>query len=551
MGSDKIRNIRETLLFRGLSKTADNVYLFINDMQANYSVWSDNAVEYFGLPKNYEYNLGEFWVSRVHPDDREGYEADLAALFGGKKKSHYYQYRAKNAQGQYVWLECHGCVEYDEEGDRSYFVGIITRLDVTGKYDSITNCLNLNEFYLHEFREYKAIFLIGIDSFRKIVNRIGFSESNPVLAKLGEVLQRNLGNDRVYRMTGDEFIGVCPSFSKEEIEYLFQKILREFQQEVQQTENIKISFSGGALYFAPQDDKEEAIKKLEHCLEHSKQKGNGTLTIFSSIIEEEHLRRERLQSALTHAISHDFKGFKLAYQPIVRAKTHELDGAEALLRFYCEGIGIVSPVEFIPILEASGEIREVGKWVAKSVIEQKAKWDQLYRPIRVGFNVSLVQLQNKELAENIAAWVREYVLRPDEIIVELTESRRMDDADLLRDAISPLTQAGIWVLLDDFGMESSTFTMVQELPINGVKVDHSFVRVMVGSGSERKDRANKAIIASISFLGKQLGLRVVVEGVENEKIDEILYSMDIQYEQGYYYSRPILVEEFEKTWLRR
>ncbi len=543
-------DMKESLLFEGLSRSADNVYIFKKDMQNEYSVWSTNAIAYFGFPDDYNDHVDEIWMEKVHPDDRAGYVKDLESLFRHEKDSHFYQYRVTNARGEYVWVECCGCIETDPDNGNAYFVGIITRLDVTGKYDPITNCLNLKEFYLDDYPEPRTLMLLGLDSFRKIINRIGFVESNVILAKLGEILQRMYGRTHVYRMTGDEFLLSLEPRNKEELEYIFEKIHQELQREMDRIYGQKVSFSGGAVqYFPRREDKNDLLKKLEHSLEYSKQCGKGILTVYSAVIEQQHERVSRVQEALSRAIANNFEGFSLVYQPIVQAKSHKLDGAEALLRFYSEEIGSISPVEFIPLLEASGEIRAVGKWVARTAIEQKKIWDRMHPHLRIGFNVSLLQLQNRALTEQIVKWVKEYQIQPNEIIVELTESRKMQSAEELKDALKPLTDMGIWVFLDDFGMEASTFTLVQELPVDGIKVDHSFVRVMVGSGSERKDTANKAIVSSISYLGRQLGLRVVVEGVENAQIDKLLCNMDIQFMQGYYYSRPISVEEFEAKWI--
>lgn len=188
-------------------------------------------------------------------------------------------------------------------------------------------------------------------------------------------------------------------------------------------------------------------------------------------------------------------------------------------------------------------------WVAETAIRQKVQWDQRHPGLKVGFNSSLCQYRSSELTRRIAELVKQYQIPAEEIIVELTETQKMDDPEHMRAMLQPLVDHNVWIMLDDFGMEASTFTLVQELPIHGLKVDHSFVRTMIGNGSERKDKANIAIVSSINHMAQHLGLRVIVEGVENENIDQLLSDMGIRFVQGYYYSRPVSPEEFEQTWL--
>lgn len=548
---NKIQGLKGESFFELLSQADENLVVFINDIETGISAWSKSAVEFFDFPSDYRTHVQEVWESKIHPEDLEGYQKEIDAVFS-RKKEHQFQYRVLGPDGQYIWVECKGTIGKDIESQKEFFVGRIIRLDQTTIYDPVSNCLNFREFDVNLFRSSQSFILIGIDSFRKVINQIGFSESNNILRILGEILRKANPERPIYRMTGDEFLIVLPPSSAEELNYLHNKVLNDFSKAVEKEyKGIRVQFSAAVTYYNPKTDTNETvIKRLEHTLEYAKHLGDGAFALYSSAIEDIHNRASKLQGALTHAIENQFEGFSLVYQPIIDYRTGKIDGAEALLRFYDKDLGLISPAEFIPMLESSGAIVPVGMWVAKKAIEQKLVWDKIHPGIKVGFNTSIKQYETIELSEKISLLVKENHIKPDEIIVELTESQRMHDPEHMRQMLKPLTDSGIWVFLDDFGMEASTFTLVQELPVNGIKIDHSFVRTMIGNAEAKKDKANKAIIASIAYLGKLMDMRVIVEGVENEKIDQILKEMNLNFAQGYYYSRPICVKELESKWLK-
>ncbi|MDO4522050.1 MAG: EAL domain-containing protein [Eubacteriales bacterium] len=544
----EMKGFTEEILFSGLSMASENVYLFKTDIENNYAVWSERAVEYFGLPEDYRHRMYHLWMEHVHPDDLEGYCEDIFAVMQGKKTKHYCQYRARNAEGKYVWVECVGGIQRNAEG-KPFFVGVMTRLDVTGKYDTVTNCLSFQQFYLRVFSKEHSILLLGFDGFRKAVNNLGYTRSNGLLNLLGSILIAHFGSANTYRMTGDELMAVLPVMSNEELEFLFHQIQKEFKSACLNREfQISIGFSGGAAYYDPRtESKEDIIRHLEHSLEYSKHLEKESFTVFSSVIEEKHQRVGKIKYALAAAIKDGFSGFSLVYQPVFRSGDHRINGVEALLRFRDVELGNVSPVEFVPILEEGGMIREVGLWVAGKVMKQKAIWETKHPGLMVGFNVSLKQLHCDDFVKEIMRLIREYRINPCEVVLELTESCKMDDPVELRKILMPLREMGVEIYLDDFGIEQSNFTAVKELPITGVKIDHSFVRVMVGTGDTRKDRVNRAIVTSINYMCKQIGLKIVIEGVETEEIDRIVSDMDIEYLQGYHYSFPLTAEALEKS----
>ncbi len=550
---EQMKGLTEKALFDGLAEAGGNVYIFKYNIKTNYAHWSDNAIKYFGLGDGYQYDMAASWMEKIYPEDRAGYEKAWHEVVAGRKRRHNMQGRVQNAEGEFVWIECIGSTVADENGENSYFVGMLTRMDMDGKYDYTTKCLYIRQFYYAEITKPCVLLLLGMDGFRKILQNMGFVESNKVLLCVADVIRRYVSVDRVYRMSGDEFLIVLPEMSNEAAQEFFETLLREVKKIATFSDDwLDVSFSGGAARFVPElENKDAVLRKLENSLENSKLLGRGKFSIYSAEIEGRYQRIRKIKASLTKAIANNFEGFYLCYQPIIAANSKRFYGVESLLRFRDKELGIISPIEFIPFLESSGEINEVGAWVAEAAIRQKAQWDQIYPGVAVGFNVSLKQLTSWNLVQHVLDLVDTYQVNPREIAMELTESIGMDNPERIVKLLTPLYEKGIKIYLDDFGMEHSSFTLVQELPISGAKIDHSFVRVMVGSGNERKDRANKAIIASISGMCRDLDIRVVVEGVETKEIETLVCDMDVDLLQGYYYSKPVEAKEIEERWLKQ
>lgn len=452
-----------------------------------------------------------------------------------------------NAAGDYVWLECSGKILYNKNSKPDSFVGLMNRIDNPSKYDPVTKCLSTQQFYHRELDRDCVLMILGMDQFRSVIHNYGYDEGNDILLSLGNLLKEIASECNVYRMTGDEFLIVLPEYEKETAELLFQNCQIQFQAVCDENENWKhIRFSGGATSFHPgKIDKNTAIKQLEHSLEEAKRQGKGQYVWFSAEIAEKHLRKQKIRQELTNAIEHNFDGFELYYQPVRNIHLSRISGAEALLRFHAPDLGMLSPEEFIPVLEETREIRSVGLWVMEEAIRQKKKWIDRYPGLSIGINASYLQLYDDTFFQRMIETAARYQVDPRYIVVELTESCKVQYPESLAAMFEKIMQKGFRVALDDFGVENSSLTLVRDLPVNLIKVDHSFVRTL-SMDRGKKTQANLAIISSINYLCKQLGVSVIVEGVESREIAELLAEMDIDFLQGYYYSKPLPVAEFER-----
>ena len=541
-----MENILKSSLYEAFAEASDRVYIYVTDMKTGQARWSMGAVWYFDMPGEYMDDPANLWGSKIHPDDRDAYFADIDDVFTGKSNKHSCQYRAMNRYGEYVWLECKGTMIYDEDGNMSIFAGLMTRLDGQNKYDSLTGLLSRYEFYELGFDEGKgSVLLVGIDDFRKVIGMYGYSYGDEILVTLAKRLSELCGKDKgLYRFNGDEFIVVMPDASEEQVIRLFLDIRREAGKLLMSDgRKVELSLSAGVTeYPVPQGGRDELINRVEHALDYVKKNNKGGISYYTMEIERQQLRSAALKEELKHSIDNDFAGFELYFQPWVDAKGDKILGCEALIRWKGERIKDAGPMEFIPILEESGDIIPVGRWVMKQAMQQQKEWQQRYGDFIVSFNVSYQQFLQEGYVEELVQAAKDYQIKPEQMVLELTESCRVENTEKLSVVFSKLRENGFNVALDDFGTAYASLELLKKLPADNIKIEHSFVRELGENGHD----LDYAIIETLMFLSKRANCDVVVEGVENQAVDKIIRKMDATYLQGYYYSRPVCKEDFEK-----
>lgn len=535
-------DILKNELFESFANASDNIYIYVCDMQSDLSRWSKNSVDYFGLESEYIEGAGPMWMEHIHPDDRDAYLKDIEAVFSGASTRHSCQYRAKNKQGDYVWLECKGSVITSDEGQPLFFAGLMTRLDNQNKYDPLTHLLTGYEMQKYDFSTGKgAILLLGINAFRKINNTNGFLYGNKVLVALSECLEQYAGKeDRVYRLQGDEFIILSPNGSKEDLRKLFEKV-NDYCMNIRGLKSFSVS-AGLVTYPEDGTDFNTLMSNLEHSLEYAKDQKNEWIAEFSEKISKRHLRTSRLHEALTQSIHNNFEGFELYFQPILDAKTKKIVECESLLRWKTPEIPDATPYEFIKILEDSGEIREVGTWVMEEALRHAALWQKKYRNISVSFNVSYIQLLDGEFIDKLIAKAQELEVNPRFVMVELTESCNADDTKMLSCQFDKLQKLGFKIAMDDFGTEYASFGLLHDVTMDILKIDQKFVRGLIREGN----MTDMAIIENVVNMCRQLSIQTVAEGIETEEIQDIIRSIGVTYLQGFLYSKPVPAGEFER-----
>lgn len=545
-----MEQLLNNLLYEAFAEASDSVYVYVTDLNTDETRMSKNAVEYFDLPGEYINGLANIWIEKIHPQDREGYAEDLEGVLSGKSTRHSYQYRIKNRYGDYVWVECKGSVKTGQKEER-IFAGLITRLDVQSLYDPLTGLPSKNQFYEYDFSKEKyVLMLLGIDNFRQLINVYGYNIGDEILVQIGKLFAVHNGDDvTVYRFNGDEFIVSFKGSDLEKAKNCFESILNQVDGLVLENgRKIKLTFSAGAILSIPgQLTKDCMVDRLEDTLDFVKKTKKGTIAFYSKQIAQKMHRIQLLKKELKASILNNFEGFEVHYQPWMDVQGMRISGCEALLRWKGKEITDAGPAEFIPILEESDDILSVGDFVMRESMKQQKLWEKKYGEFVVSFNVSYRQFLQEDYVEKLEKTAKEIGVNPCNMIIELTESCRVQAPNLLADVFRRLRRVGFKIALDDFGTGYASMEMLKRLPVDGVKIEHSFVRELEKEGHDM----DFAIIESILHLCNRVGRDVIVEGVENREVDMIVRDMNVKYLQGYFYSKPICKTDFEKLMMQQ
>ena len=544
-GGSTLNSVLTNNLFEAFASSSDNVYVYVSDLKTGLSRWSKNAVEYFDFPGEYMQDVIPVIREKIHPEDWEGYFADLDKVFSGKQDRHSYQYRLRNRYGDYVWIECKGSI-IRENGEPVIFAGLMTRLDTQNKYDSVTGLSTIFDFYNYDFNGKTGyLLLVGIDQFRKVVSNYGYQFGDRVLVEFSKKLRTLCEPDaRLYRMNGDEFLIIAENTDEVTLFKFFECIKESVEElELEGGRKLHLSITAGACAFpADGTNKEDLLNNAEHSLEYCKSTRRGELLVFSKTIADSQLRIQTLKDELKQSIKNDFKGFTLFFQPIVDGERNRIIGCEALLRWQGETIKDSYPGEFIKILEDDGNIIPVGRWVMREAVKQQSIWDKDYPGIIVSFNVSYQQFVADRFIEDLMDAVEENGVDPSHMIVELTESCKVEKSETLAEIFRHLKNEGYRVALDDFGTAYASLEMLRNLPASIIKIEHSFVRELADPGHD----VDYVIIDSLLTMCRKLNCNAIVEGVESEKVAAMIKELDTTMLQGYYYSKPVPRSEFEK-----
>lgn len=539
------------IVFESIAKST-GAYLYATEGVSNITRWSQNAVDNFDLPGEYVCDNDTVWSALVHPEDLHILSDDLDKVFSGKKVYHHCEYRVRKRSGVYVWVRCRGYATRGEDGRLLWFIGLVRELASLNKVDYTTRLLSIYEFrrnlevLMDSGSRDGGILLLGVDNFRKINTMYSYSVGDQVLLEAALALQDICPpNVTLYRIEGDKFAFVCPHYTVRDISLLFQDAIEGMKNlELGDGERVNLSASGGAMMLdCRYEGVDEMHRDLEHALSVSKQKSKGALTFFSKELLEQSLRELRLREELRKSVQNNFEGFELFYQPIMKGGTGELYSCEALLRWHNDKFPDTYPDKFIPILEETGLIKQVGKWVARSAVQRVKEWRRILPQLKVNINISYVQILEGGLEEYIVELLKEADMPPESLIVEITESCDIKDMEAAVRFVEELRRNKIEVALDDFGTGYSSIRLLQQIPADWIKLDHNFV-------SKIKDNQfDRNIVQYLVNLCHSLGYKVCVEGIEDEMCRNLVTAQNVEAEQGYYYSRPVPAKKFYNMYL--
>lgn len=422
-------------------------------------------------------------------------------------------------------------------------------------YDALTNLPNRLHMQekLYEFIDDAevnntnvSVLYIDFDRFKNINESLGHRVADEALTAIANRILDSLPNNAILgRMGGDEFLVIIQDTKvSNENETLIQRIKYAICAPLSiNDQEIYLSASIGVSHF-PDDasNMENLIKYAERAVNQAKSIGNS-FQVFTEDLDIHGVDRILMESDLRKAIERE--EFLLHYQPQIDLKNQEIIGLEALLRWQHPENGLISPADFIPLLEQTGLIKEVGDWVLRKACTQSMEWQNLGIKVpRVAINLSAKQFSQKNLSSIIKNIIHETGINPKLLELEVTESTIMHQMDQVISILRDLHESDIHISIDDFGTGYSSLSYLKHFPIDVLKIDQSFVREIPN------DKEDIAIINTIISMGHNLNLSVIAEGVETLEQSQCLSDMGCEWAQGYYFSRPLAAEhclEYLKT----
>ncbi|MBZ4646945.1 MAG: polar amino acid transport system substrate-binding protein [Petroclostridium sp.] len=419
-------------------------------------------------------------------------------------------------------------------------------------YDSLTGLPNrtslmerLNDALVRARRDNHmvSVIFLDLDNFKTINDTLGHTFGDLLLKNVGEMLQRYLGEgNTVARLGGDELVLLQPRiYSVDDVLKIVVKIVEALQHPwILDDREFYITTSIGiALYPDHGQDAQTLLKNADTAMYYAKELGKNTYQLFNQSMNTKILQRLEMESNLRHALERN--EFTVYYQPQIDVGTGKIIGAEALIRWIHPTMGFVPPMDFIPLAEETGLIVPISEWLLRTACIQNKKWQESgLPPICMAVNLSARQFQQQNLVEMISSLLQETALEQQWLELEITESIAMKDLDYTILVLKRLKEMGIHISLDDFGTGYSSLNYLKRLPINTLKIDKSFVHDITANSNE------EAIAKALISLAHSMKLTIVAEGVETEEQFAFLKEQKCDRVQGYLFSKPLPVDEFEK-----
>lgn len=390
-----------------------------------------------------------------------------------------------------------------------------------------------------------GVLFIDLNRFKMINDTLGHSTGDRLLQAVAARLKKCVrASDTVARLGGDEFTVLLPDLNKvEDCIRISQKIVNRFQKPLKVgRREFHITPSIGIASF-PKDgnDAETLLKNADAAMYKAKAQGQHNFLLYTPSMNERAMAKMELENGLYHALER--KELTVYYQPQVQVTTGQIIGGEVLVRWNHPQLGQLQPKEFIPLAEETGLIIPIGEEMLYNACLQNVSWQQSgYVPIKISFNLSACQFRQGDLVAKIGKILKDTGMAPEYLELEITESTAMHDMEHTVGIIRELKEMGIHISIDDFGTGYASFNYLKMFPaIDTLKIDSSFVWDI-----DNSENAAKALVATMIVLARNLNMKVVAEGVENEDQLEFLMKQGCDCFQGALFSMPVCPEDFER-----
>jgi len=550
--------LRESQERYALAVRGANDGLWDWNLKTSQIYFSPRWKEMLGFAEDELENNPHTWFDRIHPADLDALKSAIAAHLQGTTGHLKVEYRMKHQDGHYLWMLSRGVVVRDENDVPYRMSGSQTDITIQKEtehrlfhaafHDDLTGLPNramlmkqLEDvlWRSHNSLEHRfAVLFLDFDRFKVVNDSLGHNVGDELLVKIAQRLRKSIRrSDVVARLGGDEFVVLFESIYDatgviELAERIQQKLKAPFS--IQGNDIISTASIGIVLCDSSYQNSEEVLRDADICMYQAKAAGRARYVVFHPDMHAGALDRLKSENDLRNALKR--REFKLNYQPIVSLTTGDCMGFEALIRWYHPEKGLISPADFIPLAEETGLIVPIGAWALEKACFQIQQWNLIFspdKPFSISVNLSSNQIVQPDLIDQISRILEQSKLPALQLNIEITESVIMENIDVACSKLQSLRDMGIQIYIDDFGTGYSSLGYLQQLPVDILKIDRSFVK-NIGT-----DVGSEEIIRAIITLADGLGKTVIAEGIETVAQQEWLSQMGCQYAQGYLFSRPL------------
>ncbi|MEH7416347.1 EAL domain-containing protein [Neobacillus drentensis] len=514
----------------------------------------------FGHPQREFFKNACLWEEILYSSDKEEALQQLRLIENGQPAK--LEYRVRTQHGGFKWVSDYITPVHDENKHLVRYDRVIMDINHQKKteeelsylafHDSLTGLPNRRKLDMElqkalieatEKNHFVGILFIDIDRFKDINDSLGHKMGDKFIQVMASRLKENLRpDDIISRQGGDEFVVLLKNLPNSLVlDEMAAKISQVIAVPIKLVDHeYRLSVSIGTSIFPNHGmDADVLMMKADHAMYLAKENKTG-IQQYQTGMSKSLSRKMLLEQYLHRAIEHN--ELYLEYQPIMDAGSNGIIGLEALLRWKHPILGNISPGEFIQIAEESDIILKLSNWVLFTVCGQRRRWmDQGLAPFYISINVPAQQIHQDQFIETIKQALREYKLSAEFLKIEITERTAMTNVEKTLKTMRELQEFGVDIILDDFGIGYSSISYLVQYPFNTIKIDKSFIQDL------HHNPTQKSVCRSLVAMGKNLGMNVVAEGVEEPEQYHFLCSIGCDKMQGYYFSRPIstdLVESF-------
>lgn len=406
--------------------------------------------------------------------------------------------------------------------------------------DKVTNIEN-NNYFLEKGTELLKqqfeghLLIIDVGKFKIFNKKYGRVVGDNLLKNMGKKLKEILGEKRIItRLANDIFAVILEEKEQKELTKIIEKLLKELSNIEMEKNKYKILISIGVSKIEKEDkDIFEILDKAIIARDEAKKNFNKKYHIFNQELENQIIKEHDIELIIEEGIQN--QEFKVFYQPKVNAKNEKVEEAEALVRWEREN-KLIPPNEFIPVFEKNKFIIQLDKYIYEQVCKDMKEWKEKYnKKIKISVNISKQHIVQDGFIEEYYKITKKYNVNPNEIELEITETTELDERFGISKILEKLKEKGFKISIDDFGTGYSSLSMLQQIPVDVIKIDKSFVDQI-------------KMLEIMILIAKKMDLKTVAEGVETNEQVQILKKLEVDLLQGFYYSKPLEKTEFEKYW---